>query len=65
MDYRSFYLHYECGVFMSENDAVLDIRDDILETIKKCERITYDMWKKRPVHQKIIQWCLRLFSPIL
>ena len=65
MDYRSFYLHYECGVFMSENQAVLDIRDDILTTIKKCERITYDMWKKRPIHQKIIQWCLRLFSPIL
>ena len=65
MDYRSFYLHYECGVFMSENQAVLDIRDDILATIKKCERITYDMWKKRPIHQKIIQWCLRLFSPIL
>lgn len=65
MDYRSFYLHYECGVFMSENKAVLDIRDDILETIEKSQQIFYDAWKKRPVHQRIIQWCLRLFSPIL
>ena len=65
MDYRSFYLHYECGVFMSENQAVLDIRDDILGTIKKCERISYDAWKKRPLPQRMIQWCLRIFSPIL
>ena len=65
MDYRSFYLHYECGVFMSENDAVLDIRDDILETIHKCERITYDMWEKRPVGQKMIQWILKIFSPMM
>lgn len=65
MDYRSFYLHYECGVFMSENEAVLDIRDDILETLKKCERISYEDWKKRPIWQKCIQWVLRIFSPIL
>ena len=65
MDYRSFYLHYECGVFMSENEAVLDIRDDILETIHKCERITYDMWEKRPVGQKMIQWILKIFSPMM
>lgn len=65
MDYRSFYLHYECGVFMSENDAVLDIRDDILNTIRKCERVTYDMWKKRPMHQQVIQWVMKVFSPIL
>ncbi len=65
MDYRSFYLHYECGVFMSENEAVLDIRDDILETLRKCERISYDMWEKRPTGQKIIQWFLRIFSPMM
>lgn len=65
MDYRSFYLHYECGVFMSENEAVLDIRDDIVETLKKCERISYEDWKKRPVWQRAIQWVLRIFSPIL
>ena len=65
MDYRSFYLHYECGVFMSENAAVLDIRDDIMETLKKCERISYEDWKKRPIWQKGIQWVLRIFSPIL
>ena len=36
-----------------------------LETIEKSQQIFYDAWKKRPVHQRIIQWCLRLFSPIL
>ena len=27
-DYRSFYLHYECGVFLSEMGAVYDMKND-------------------------------------
>jgi len=65
MDYRSFYLHYECGVFMSENDCVFDIKQDFMETLKKCERISYDKWKNRGILQKAIQWTLKIFSPIL
>lgn len=65
MDYRSFYLHYECGVWMSDNQAVNDIKQDILNTLKVCEEITYDKWRKRPIGQRIIQWGLTIFSPML
>lgn len=65
MDYRSFYLHFECGVFMSENQAVMDIKKDITDTLKRCEEITYQQWKKRPLFQKLIQWVLRITSPML
>ena len=65
MDYRSFYLHYECGVFMSGNNAVMDIKQDITETLKQCEEITYEKWKKRPLSKKIIQNILEIFSPML
>lgn len=65
MDYRSFYLHYECGVLMSNTPAVMDIKEDITSTIRKCEEITLEKWKKRPVHEKCIQWVLDMFSPIL
>lgn len=65
MDYRSFYLHYECGVFMSDTPAVMDIKEDTLATIKKCEEITYEKWKKRPAWQKLVQGLLKLFSPLL
>lgn len=65
MDYRSFYLHYEGGVFMSDTEAVTDIKEDILNTLKVCEEITIDKWKKRPFRQKMIQYILRIFSPML
>jgi len=65
MDYRSFYLHYECGVFMSDTGAVMDIKNDITETLKVCEEITWDKWRKRPAVQKAVQWVMKIFSPIL
>ena len=65
MDYRSFYLHYECGVFTCESSAVADIRDDIHETLKQCQEIYLDEWQSRPWYEKIIQWILRLFAPVL
>ena len=65
MDYRSFYLHYECGVFTCESSAVADIRDDIYETLKQCQEIYLDEWQRRPWYEKIIQWVLRLFAPVL
>lgn len=65
MDYRSFFLHYECGVFMSDVQAVMDIKTDITETMKKCEEITLDKWKHRPLWQKVVQTGIILFSPIL
>lgn len=65
MDYRSFYLHYECGVLMTDVPAVMDIKQDFLDTQSVSERISYDTWKKRPFPQKVIQWVLRIFSPML
>lgn len=65
LDYRSLHMHYECGVLMSENQAVIDIRNDFIDTLKLSERINYQQWKQRPWHHKLIQWCLKIFSPML
>ena len=65
MDYRSFYLHYECAVLMSGSDAVMDIKQDFLDTLEKCEEIQYANWLHRPLRQKFIQSVLRIFSPLL
>lgn len=65
MDYRSFYLHYECGVWICNRDAIEDIRKDILKTLEECHEITYEEWKNRPLHVKIHQWILNVFSTLL
>ncbi len=39
MDYRSLYLHFECGTLMYGCPAVIDLRNDDLATIEKSRRI--------------------------
>lgn len=65
MDYRSFYLHYECGVLMSRTDAVMDIKQDFINTLDQCEEIHYADWLGRPLRQRFVQAVLRIFSPLL
>ena len=50
---------------MCESSSVMAIRDDIEETLKKCEEIDYNEWLHRPLRDKVIQWVLKLFAPIL
>lgn len=66
LDYRSFYLHFECGVWMAQTDAVCDIRADFLETLKLCEPITADSKQlKSGCVLRLVSAVLRLFSPLM
>ena len=65
MDYRSYYLHYECGVFISEMEAVQNMKDDFLRTIEQCDAMDMIRWSKRPIGNKLIQGMLRVISPLL
>lgn len=65
MDYRSFFLHYECGVFLCNREIVKAIFRDIEETIKVSREITYEEWKARPLIKKIEQKVLNLFATLM
>lgn len=65
MDFRSFYLHFENGVWMCGNKAVDDIYNDFINTLDYCEEIDYNVWRKRPWYKKVAQGFLRLFAPLL
>lgn len=39
LDYRSLYLHFECGVWMHGTQAVGDMKEDFLRTLEKSEEI--------------------------
>lgn len=64
-DYRSFYHHFECGVFLSEISAVADMKQDFLKTLQQCEEMDLETWRKRPISQKVIQSTLKVLSPML
>lgn len=40
MDFRSLYLHFECGTFLYGCKAVLDIKKDMEECFPKCHQVS-------------------------
>lgn len=40
LDFRSLYLHFECGVYLYRNEVIHQIEADYQETLKKCCLIT-------------------------
>lgn len=65
MDYRSFHLHYECGVWVCNREFVDIVRDDLVKTMEQCHEVTYEEWKNRPLRIKIYQMILNLFSTLM
>lgn len=64
MDYRSFFLHYECGALIYKNKEILEMKNDFETIITKSILITYDDWKKRKWYQKLIAFLLNIFAPL-
>ena len=50
---------------MTEVPAVMEMKEDFLNTMRVSERVSLDAWKSRPFWQKCVQATLRLFSPLL
>jgi cardiolipin synthase len=65
LDYRSFYLHYECGVWMCGTPAVGAVKNDLLRMFEVSEEIAYERWKNRPWRWKLREMILRVFAPVI
>ncbi|MBR1817042.1 MAG: cardiolipin synthase [Lachnospiraceae bacterium] len=64
-DFRSLYLHFECGVWMYESSVIDDIKEDFNDTLLKCEEITLEYINSTKTLKKFGQSVLRLISPLL
>lgn len=65
MDYRSFIFHFECGVWLCDSDTVTDIKVDMQKIIDESQEIKIDLWKKRSVWKRLLQWVLHVFAPLM
>lgn len=65
MDYRSLYLHFECGVWMYNSSAVMKVKEDSLATIAQSREITLDFCKNQPWIKRVILSVLRLIAPLV
>ena len=64
MDYRSLYLHFECGCYLENVDVIKDIKNDVIKTIEKSHEITQKEAKPNPL-KGTWQALLRLVAPLM
>lgn len=65
LDYRSFYHHFENGVFMYECDAITKMKENFDELFPQCVDITEKYRTGRSSVMRIGQCILRLFASIM
>ena len=62
MDYRSFQLHFECGVLLYGSSAVEDVLEDLDSIAAQSHAVTLEEWKKRKWYRRIAGQLLRMFA---
>lgn len=65
LDYRSLYHHFECGLYMEEVSAIVDIEADFKQTLNQCHKVTLDDIKKYNIVMTLVGKILKLFAPLM
>lgn len=65
MDYRSFYLHFECGVAFYGSSVIKDVKKDMEDLFVLSDLINYNDILSVNIFQRFYRLILRLFAPIL
>jgi cardiolipin synthase len=64
LDFRSLYLHFECGVLIYSSKTIAAIKEDFLSTIPASKKMTLNDCA-RNASQLIVQDVLRIFAPLM
>lgn len=64
LDFRSLYLHFECGTWLYGSTAVKEIKADFLQTLSECQQITLNDCDNS-IGMRLFQDILRLFAPLM
>ena len=65
MDFRSFYMHFECGTVFYANDVVMQAKEDIDEIMAVSREIDEEWLRRVSWPTSIAASVLRLFAPML
>ena len=60
MDYRTFQLHYECGVLLYHMSTVEDLMEDLDAIASQSTLYTLEDWSKRPWYRRVFASFFRL-----
>ncbi|MBR5090693.1 MAG: cardiolipin synthase [Ruminiclostridium sp.] len=64
-DYRSFYLHFENGVWMYKSRAVEQARLSFLNSLSVSEKVTVEMCDDISFGRQIVRSLLKVLSPLM
>ena len=64
MDYRSLFLHFECGALLIDVPAIADIKQDALATMAQSREVLRGDGKKYS-RSSLLDLILRILSPLL
>ncbi|MBC5787570.1 MULTISPECIES: cardiolipin synthase [Clostridiaceae] len=64
-DFRSFYLHFECGIWMYQSKAVHQVYQDYCNTLKQSQEISLEECKKTKWYIRLLRAVLRVFAPLM
>lgn len=65
MDYRSFYMHFECGVAFFCSSVATHVRNDIIRTLDMCTEVSLLDEETLPLSTRVGRSILKLFSPLM
>jgi len=64
LDFRSLYLHFECGVCIYDKKCITDMKKDFITTLEKCKEVTLEDCKKNII-VRFLQNICKLFAPLM
>lgn len=64
LDFRSLYLHFECGTCIYDAKCISDMKEDFENTLPVCKEITLEDCKGN-VTTRFLQDVCRLFAPLM
>lgn len=65
MDYRSFHLLFESGVFLYHASAVWQLKEDMMRTLGVSQEVVISECRKKIYSHRFVLSILRLFAPLL
>ncbi len=64
-DFRSFYLHFECGALLYRTPSLAELRKDHLATQALSHRVTLEECRNRSWFARMLQVVLNAFAPLM
>ncbi len=65
MDYRSFYFHFENGVWICDDPSLVKMKEDFEDIFMTSQAIYWDEYIKRPWYLKLLEAVLRVFDVLM